>query len=257
MTVAEPWTAVRDTPNKSARMDVPRKGIVLHHGALTSISTLRDMEVNGTKQVSSTVIVKDNVRERIVADPFRAWSLSSAYWDSALRSIETCNESTNGWTISPESHESDAWVTAYFAALEGWWPHRDGDDTTWTVLGHRELYTIHNASYATACPGGMNLALVTARAQQILEESVMATAKEIVDAVFARPFRSGLSDKSYGIASFIVSTNTRSSQAVAALKRIEAKLASPLTVKLSDADRKAFAGEVAAAVVAALKTPTS
>lgn len=164
-----PWTAVYNTPNKSIRQNVARRGVVLHHAAMTSLSGLRDMEVNGTKQVSSTAICKDDNLELIVPDNnYRPWSLSSAYWDSAMRSVETCNESTNGWTISDKSHWSLARAVAYWSTTDGFWPHRDGDPSTWTVIGHREVYTIHGASYATACPGGMDLNLVVARAQSIL-----------------------------------------------------------------------------------------
>lgn len=164
-----PWTAVYNTPNKSPRQNVARRGAVLHHAAMTSLSGLRDMEVNGTKQVSSTAICKDNNLELIIPDPnMRAWSLADAYWDSALHSIECCNESTNGWTISDASHESLARAVAYWASTEGWRPHRDGDPTTWTVLGHREINSIHGGSYSTACPGGMDLDRVTRRAQQLL-----------------------------------------------------------------------------------------
>lgn len=164
-----PWTAVYNTPNRSPRQNVARRGAVLHHAAMTSLSGLRDMEVNGTKQVSSTAICKDNNLELIIPDPnMRAWSLADAYWDSALHSIECCNESTNGWTISDASHESLARAVAYWASTEGWRPHRDGDPTTWTVLGHREINSIHGGSYSTACPGGMDLDRVTRRAQQLL-----------------------------------------------------------------------------------------
>ena len=162
-----PWTAVYNTPNKSIRQNVPRKGVVLHHGAITSLDGLRRLEM-GAKQVSSSAIAKDvSLEQMMPSETYRAWSLSSAFWDSSLRSVETCNESTVGWTISDDSHWSLAKAVAYWSELEGWWPHRDGDRTTWTVIGHSEVYTIHGGSYATACPGGMNLSLVTIRSQAL------------------------------------------------------------------------------------------
>ena len=83
-----PWTAVHDTPNKSIRQNIARLGVVLHHAAMTSLSGLRDMEVNGTKQVSSTAICKDTNLELVVSDnQYRPWSLSSAWADSAFRSV--------------------------------------------------------------------------------------------------------------------------------------------------------------------------
>lgn len=170
-----PWTAVHNTPNKSIRQNVTRLGVVLHHAAMTSLSGLRDMEVNGTKQVSSTAICKDDNLELVVSDDrYRPWSLSSAYWDSAMRSVETCNESTTGWTISDASHWSLAKAVAYWATTDDFWPHRDGDPSTWTVIGHREVYSIHDASYSTACPGGLDLNLVTARAQGLLNGTMTA-----------------------------------------------------------------------------------
>lgn len=169
MTVPAPWTAVYDTPNKSPRQNVARLGVVLHHAAMTNLDALRSIEVNGTKQVSSTAICKDDNLELIVPDSnYRPWSLSSAFWDSALRSVETCNESVAGWTISQASLESLARAVAYWAEQDGFYPHRDGSPGSWTVIGHREVYSIHGASYATACPGGMDLDYVTRRAQEIL-----------------------------------------------------------------------------------------
>lgn len=162
--VARPFTATNITPNKSVRQNVPRRGVVLHHAAMTNFEGLKRLEM-GAKQVSSTAIVKDTRNEQMIPEGFRAWSLSSAYWDSALRSVETCNQSTDGWTVSDESHWELAKNVAYWSELDGWWPHRSGARETWTVIGHREVYTIHDASYATACPGGMNLDLVTSRAQ--------------------------------------------------------------------------------------------
>jgi len=176
-----PFTAYLDTPNKSPRQNVGRRGVVLHHGALTSLNYLRQLAM-GAKQVSATGICKDRDFERLMADGWRPWSLSDAYWDSALRSVETANESTAGWTISDESHWSLARGVAYWARLDGFWPHRDGGPKTWTVIGHREVYSIHGGSYATACPGGMDLNLVVARAQQLLN----SPAEPVIDYALLR-----------------------------------------------------------------------
>lgn len=163
-----PFTEVHNTPNKSVRQNVARLGVVLHHAAMTDLDTLIYLEM-GAKQVSSSATCKDDrLPQMMPFDVYRAWSLSDAYWDSALRSVETCNQSVDGWTVSDASHWSLAKAVAYWAELDGFWPHRDGDPETWTVLGHREMYIIHDASYATACPGGMDLNLVTSRAQEIL-----------------------------------------------------------------------------------------
>jgi len=130
----------------------------------------------GAKQVSATNIVKDDENERLMTDEFRAWSLSSAWADSSFRSVETCNQSTNGWTISDESHWTLARNVAYWAERDGFWPNRDGDPKTWTVICHREVFTIWDVSYATACPGGMDMDLIVARAQQLLAGETVAPA---------------------------------------------------------------------------------
>lgn len=172
MAVPEPFTEYHNTPNKSVRQNVPRKGVVLHHAAMTNLDELIRLEM-GAKEVSSNSTCKDSrLPEMFDTDgPWRAWSLSDAYWDSALRSVETCNESTIGWTVSAASHRSLAKVVAYWAQKDGFYPHRNGDPKTWTVLGHREVYTIHGGSYSTACPGGLDLNLVTRLAQEILKNN--------------------------------------------------------------------------------------
>jgi hypothetical protein len=141
---------------------------VLHHGATTSDDQIIAMMVTGSRVVSAHQVVKDKRRTAVVPEEYRAFSLSSQYWDSAAFTVECANESTAGWTISPESHESLAILVADWATRYGFWPHRDGAPETWTVLGHREVYTIHGASYATACPGGMDLDWVTKRAQETM-----------------------------------------------------------------------------------------
>lgn len=171
--VDAPFDAYLDTPNKSIRQAVPRKGVVLHHAAMTSLSGLESLTMGG-KQVSSNAIAKDRISKRLMADRFRAWSLSSAWGDSSFRSVETCNESTDGWTVSDESHWELAYLVAYWAVLDGFYPHRNGDPKSWTVIGHREAYTIWDISYGTACPGGMDLDLVTSRAQGLLRSSSVA-----------------------------------------------------------------------------------
>ena len=168
MAVAAPFTAHYNTPNKSVRQPVARRGVILHHAAMTSLSGLLALSM-GAKQVSASALVKDNQAYDLgMGNTYRPWSVADGYWDSAMRSVETANESTVGWTISASSAETLAKLIAYWAQQDGFYPHRNGDPKTWTVIGHREVYTIHGASYATACPGSMDLDAITRRAQQIL-----------------------------------------------------------------------------------------
>lgn len=143
---------------------------VLHHAALTgSVDVLVGMMMSGGRTVSAHAAIKDDQIVHTVPLDKRAWSLGDAYWDSRAFTCECVNDSANGWTLSIETHESIAQFVAAMANEFGFRPHRSGDPRSWTVLGHREVYTIHGGSYATACPGGMDLAWITKRAQQILD----------------------------------------------------------------------------------------
>lgn len=170
-------TETHNTSQYSSRTRAPA-GVVLHHGATTSADAIIQMEVSGSRQVSSHQVVKDTRNAGIVQEQFRAWSLSDAYWDSWAFTVECANESLTGYTISPASHETLAQTVADWAVRYGFWPHREGDPKTWTVIGHREVYTIHGGSYATACPGGMDLDWIAKRAQDIIRGVVAHSRKK-------------------------------------------------------------------------------
>lgn len=174
MAVVDPVTERHSTFQQSPVTARPKRGCVLHHGATTSIDAIIQMETSGSREVSSNRVIKDTRNAKIADDPnYRAWSLADAYWDSVLSSVECANQSTQGWTISDASHEMLARQVAWWAERDGFYPHRNGHPTTWTVFGHREIYSIFGDSYATACPGGMNLDWVTTRAQQILAGAIV------------------------------------------------------------------------------------
>ena len=170
MTISDPVTESHQTSQQSSPTASPRRGVVLHHGATTSADNIINMMVSGSRTVSAHRVVKDKRCAKVVDATMRAYSLGSPYWDSVLRSIECANESTAGWTISADSHETLAQQTAFWALQDGFWPHRNGKPETWTVFGHREIYQYFGDSYATVCPGGMNLNLVTNRAQELLTD---------------------------------------------------------------------------------------
>lgn len=162
-----PETATRLTTDHAERSERVTH-VVLHHAATTSLASLEYLMEPGGRTVSAHYAVKD--RERVLKVPLdrRAYSLGSPRWDSKAVTVECANESVRGWTISAASHESLALIVAHAAERFGFTPHRDGPPETWTVLGHREVYTIHGASYATACPGGLDLDLVTRRARELM-----------------------------------------------------------------------------------------
>jgi hypothetical protein len=117
----------------------------------------------GAREVSSTVIIKDDQVASMFDEQYRAWSLSSQYWDSVSLSSETCNETTApGWTISEASYATLAKVVADWCIRYGIACNRT------QIMGHREVYTRYGASYATACPGGIDLDRVVNDAAAII-----------------------------------------------------------------------------------------
>lgn len=161
-------TAIRESGQRSSRTG-PIRYVILHHGATTSDEVMISMMVSGSRQVSAQAVVKDDRRTGVVPEEYRAWTSSSAYWDGHACTIECANESTNGWTISDASYESMAilladWSTRYQFPLV-----RNGVNST--VFGHSELYRWFGDSYATACPGGMDIDRVVRRANEIKSSS--------------------------------------------------------------------------------------
>lgn len=159
-------TAHYDTPQKSVRNPNAIMYVVIHHAATLSLSAVVAMEM-GTKQVSSTVVIKDEQVVSMMDEFYRAWSLSSGYWDSVSLSSETCNSggAESGWPISEASYVSLARVVADWCIRYGIPCNRE------RIMGHREVYTRYGASYATACPGGIDLDRVVAMANAIINGS--------------------------------------------------------------------------------------
>ncbi|WP_156759572.1 peptidoglycan recognition protein family protein [Microbacterium karelineae] len=162
------YTETRLTSDHSARTRGVG-GVVLHHGATTSVDVIIGLMMPGGRTVSAHAAIQDGRIVQTVPSNRRAWSLGDAYWDSWAMTCECANDAgAPSWTLSSATHESIAqWVASAAQAFD-FYPRRDGPSATWTVIGHREVYTIHGGSYATACPGGMDLAWITRRAQQIL-----------------------------------------------------------------------------------------
>lgn len=156
-------TRTYDTPQKGPRIPagVPTF-IVIHHAATLDFDAVINLEL-GARQVSSTVIIKDGDVASMFDETYRAWSLSSQYWDSVSLSSETCNETTApGWTISEASYATLAKVVADWCRR-----YLIPCDRT-HIMGHREVYTRYGESYATACPGGIDLDRVVRDAAAIL-----------------------------------------------------------------------------------------
>lgn len=170
MTYSIRFNELRPTSQFSARTEIPMR-FVLHGAAMTSLDALSDMIVSGSRQVSAHGGFKDARGIGWIDEENRAWSLSDETQDSLAWVTENANESIDGYTFTAATQESIAQWIADVAKRKNVWPHRDGNPTTWTVIGHSEVWTIYHASYPTACPTVLDLAWITARAQQILTGS--------------------------------------------------------------------------------------
>ena len=156
-------TEIRPTFQQSDRTVPGPDMIVLHHGATVSADLIVSMATTGSRQVSSHLVIKDGRIVSLVEEQKRAWSLASAYWDSRALTAECANSEAGGyWPLSAATHESIARVVADWCRRYSIPCDRNH------VIGHREVYIRYGASYATACPGGMDLEWIVKRARQIL-----------------------------------------------------------------------------------------
>lgn len=155
----------------------PRQGerivyFIVHGMASTSFTTVRGMMLSGSKQVSANYIISnEGVIEGIVDELYRAWTSGSstdggkgARFDRQAITVEVENATAGpSWGFSALAEEATARLLAEVASrnpgirvirIQG-------------VLGHRELWTLHRASYPTACPQSFNLDGMTRRAQAL------------------------------------------------------------------------------------------
>ncbi|KRC52121.1 hypothetical protein ASE16_03475 [Leifsonia sp. Root227] len=198
---------VATSSQRSSRDGAAIDHIILHHCASTDADGVVSMMVSGARQVSANYVIANDGRIiGVVDEGDRAWTSGSsddggrgAAFDRRSITFECANLSTNGWTISDASYESIARMCADVSRRYGFPLVRNGAGST--VLGHRELYEFFSASYATACPGGMDVDRVVARANQILaagggavndEEAELLAAKDEIIAAIRREDRARL-----------------------------------------------------------------
>lgn len=164
------YTSTQLTSDSGDRFGVKPSLVVLHHTAFVgSIQTLVNLMMPGGRTVSAHAAIKDNQIINVVPESRRSWSLGAAVFERRVLSAE-CVNSTGGpsWSLSDATHESIARWVADVCRRYGIRPHREGTPSSWTVIGHREVSTIHRQGYATVCPGGMRVDWIVARAQQLL-----------------------------------------------------------------------------------------
>ena len=174
-------TRTAETPNQSSRNGAAVEYIVLHHMATTGFEAVLRSWMSGKKQGSCHYAIS-NTGEivEVVPEHLRAWSLSSATFDGKSITFEIANESAGGsWPVSRNAHEATAQVVADLCRRYEIPCNRD------RIIGHREVFTRHHAGYATACPGGLNLDGIVARAAELLGDAEPAAV--ISTASFSRP----------------------------------------------------------------------
>lgn len=165
------YTSTQLTSDHGSREGVKPSLIVLHHAATTSLSGLIGLMMPGGRIVSAHAAIGGDEIVNTVPEDRRSYSLGAAVFERRVLSAECVNSAAApGWPLSDATEESTARWVADVSVRRGIRPHREGDPKGWTVIGHREVFTIHGQSYATACPGGMRLDAVVARAQQIIAE---------------------------------------------------------------------------------------
>lgn len=153
------------TPNQDVRAGgAAPKYIVHHHEAGTSFEAVIESWRTGRKEGSCHVTISNEGDVvGIVPEEKRAWSLSSQFFDSQALTTEIENQSVGGsWPVSDAAQEAAAQITA------DWCKRYNIPCDREHVIGHREVYTRFGDSYATACPGGLDLDWIVTRAKAIL-----------------------------------------------------------------------------------------
>lgn len=166
-------TRTVSTKNSSSRFGVRPQYIVLHHMASTGFEGVLALWHSARKQGSAHYAISNTGQVvGVVPEERRAWSLSSASFDSKAIVFEIANESMGGaWPVSAAAEEATARVVADICTRHGIPITRE------RIIGHREVYTRHGAGYATACPGGLDLDGIVARAKAIAVGTVQPPVK--------------------------------------------------------------------------------
>lgn len=158
---------VGNSPNSDPRRAAVNQ-VILHHTASTGdVEDIWNMLMQpNSRSVSANFLVAQDGRvlEVVNPDTRRAWTTGSGPGgtispDHSAITLE-CMDSTGApeWGQSPESCEAIARLIAWAADRYGFTPVRGVN-----VRGHREM-----PGQSTACPGGMPMDAITARAKEIL-----------------------------------------------------------------------------------------
>lgn len=160
-------TRVDRAASYSSRDGAEIDSFIVHHAASGSLEKVLGMMRRGERGgLSATFVVDGDEIVSVAPVEARPHTSASAEWDARAITVETINSGlgdASGWPVSAASARSlariAAWMAASFPAFRLDREH---------VIGHRELYERHGASYPTACPGGIDLDRVVRDAREIL-----------------------------------------------------------------------------------------
>lgn len=157
---------VGDSPNSDPRRANVSQ-VILHHTASTGdVEEIWDMFMApNSRSVSANFLIAQNgdVYEVVNPDKRRAWTTGSGpngtiSPDHSAITMEVMDQTgAPDWKISPEAEEAAAKVSAWAANRYGFEIKRGVN-----LRGHREM-----PGQSTACPGGMRLDWIAARAIEL------------------------------------------------------------------------------------------
>ncbi|MFC4223579.1 peptidoglycan recognition protein family protein [Lysinibacter cavernae] len=173
MTHSKYTNQIVQTHQRSSRGGHQIKYFQLHHMASTDGPGVVRMMTSGAREVSANYAVySDGTAVCVVDEDLRAWTSGTGVQDSEAITFEIANDNTAGWSVSPASHEKVAMIIADAAKRYGIPITRD------RIYGHNEMTAKFGTSYATACPGGLNIDWIVNRANQITNGASASAAKE-------------------------------------------------------------------------------
>ena len=168
------WSA-QSSPRSGRPIDV----FVVHHQASVNDDATIGMMVSGSRQVSATWTVDNDTPvgaglrnyarvTAVVPEERRPWTSASEVDDRAY-TVECANSSgAPYWGIDPLSFEAVARLIAYTHVTTDMPLRHATQADPRGVVGHNEVAAIYGGSYATACPGNLNVDDLVARAQQLV-----------------------------------------------------------------------------------------
>jgi hypothetical protein len=163
---------IRLSAQHSSRQNAKIDTLQIHHTASASGrgDAIVDMMVKQTRVVSSNYVIgNDGYLWCVVDEDLRAWTSGStqdngkgAAWDRRSITVEIVNQAgAPSWPISAKAINTAARL---LMDLRKRYKIR-------TVIGHRDLWTRHRASYPTFCPGPNTVAAILAREAKLTSKS--------------------------------------------------------------------------------------